>query len=726
MESERTKSVSVGLDVALIGAAVRELAGARRNVSSYPQGHPVVAQSCERAAEMLGRLCSDRETICLGVSRETLVTDRGSLVALVPASRNFVRTLAHHGVVSLTCRKGVTAGEVELFNQIITEKRAHIFAKGGIEQVVHDAGIRNLEVSCIQYEAFQAAESGQQEDLWHEIPYRRSLWETFVSRYVQEAKDTFSSGEELKGSVSPENLAGIVNSRSHESIPLLASVLEELIREAKGLELLSSEEKTALASIGEFVGGLKPELREMFYDSVVQSCQQQDSNLMEFLPHLPTSAALDIFNRLRVKKVVLPSYIMESMENLADALMKEADQGSHAEKLKQSGLEEKLHVVFREEIIDEFVPTDYLQTLKALVASQNIPEPSREDFLELTATLADNRIESTVSKIILESLSLAAPEQLLALKGDLLDLCRYFLEVGDFCSLENMYVRVCAMPIESEDLAALRTEILETFHSPEFVDEVLCGVESWGKDKFEEIGNLVQEVGDPFVEHLLDRLAEEERLTLRRYYLDQLMKMSGRINDAVCARLGDSRWYFIRNLVDILERSGDQGVVVHLRRVAAFPHPKVRQRVIDALLTFNDPEGDKLLMQGLQSRDAEARLSAIQQAGRSRVPEVLGALLFILGRRGRSSADFMEKKAAIQALAEIGDCRVLPLLERMLMARHFLQLSQWKSLKKDIVCSLVKYSDSQTLPLLHKIAVSGQRELASLAAQLAGCSGGNE
>jgi hypothetical protein len=725
MESEGTESVSVSLDIGRIGAAVRELAAARRNVSSYPQGHPVVVQSCVRAAEMIGQVCADREAIRLGVSRETLVTDGGALITLVPAARNFVRTLAHHGVVLLTCRKGITADEVELFNQILTEKRTDIFAKGGIEQVVHDAGIRNLAVETIQYEVFQAAESVSQEGLGQQIHCHRTLWETFIFKFVQKQKDLDCSRNNLIGSITSVDLAGIVNSQSQEAIPLVASVLEELIRETGGLEQLSSEEQMSLTIIGEFIGTLKPELRDKFYDSVLQSCRQQDSGFFKFLPYLPTSAAFELFNRLREGKIALPSHIMESMQHLVGALMKDTDQVSSARQWELSGPEGELQVFFREEILDEFVPTDYLQTLKALVASQHFPEPSGEDLLELTATLADDQIESTVSKIILESLSLAAPGQLPALQRNLLDLCRYFLEVGDFRSLENMYARLYVMPFENDELAALKTEILGTFHSPEFIEEVLCGVENWGKDKFEEISNLVQGVGEPFVESLLDRLAKEESLTLRRYYLDQLMKMSDKIKDAVCARLGDSRWYFIRNLVGILEHSGDQSIVVHLRRVAAFPHPKVRQRVIEALLSFGDPEGDKLLMRDMQSRDPEARLSAIQQSGRSHSPEVFEALLAVLGRKGRSPADFLEKRAAIHALAEIGDCRVLPLLERILMTRHFLRLSHWKSLKKEIVSSLGKYDLSQALPLLRKIAVSGPRELASIAAQLADCSGGN-
>lgn len=715
--------VSAGLDLGLIGAVVREFAGARRNVSSYPQGHPVVLQSCERTAEMLSRLCADREAISLGIARETLVTGEGFLGTLVPAAKNFVRTLSHHGVALLTCRKGVTAAEIESFSQILTEKRAEIFAQGGIDQVVREAGIRNLEVSCVQYEAFQSVDSLLEKSGHQRLDCPHSLWEAFVSGFRQESGDAFFSGLSLTNVVNPEDLAGMVNDSPSGAIPRISALLAQLIHESGGAGQLSSEEKSALVKIGEFVGGLRQDLRRQFFDRVLEFCRQHEFGLLEVLPYLPPTAALELCTRSQESSIVLPSHIMESMEHLTAALRKDPALVPIANQLPSSKQEDRLHIVFREEIVDEYVPAAYLETLKTLVASQSFPEPCREDFQELAGSLADDRIESAVSKIILESLSLASPEQLLALKRNLHDLCRYFVEVGDFHSLENMYARLVGMSIEKGELSALKEEVLASFQSTAFLEEVLNGVENWGKDKFSEIGDLIQGVGKPFVEPLLDRLAEEERLTFRRYYLDQLLKMSVLAKESACLRLGDCRWYFIRNLVGILEHSGDREVLVHLRKLTGFPHPKVRQRLIEAFLFFDDPEGEKLLLEDLLSRDTDVRQSAIQLSGRSKAPEIAATLMVILGKKGMSPLDLAEKKSVIQALAEIGNSRVFPLFDRMLTTRHFLRLSLWKSLKKEIVCSLVKYKDPSALVLLQKIAKSGQRELASLAAKLSDCPG---
>jgi hypothetical protein len=726
MESKKAEVVPVGLDVSLIGAVVRELAGAYRNVSSYPKGHPVVIQACERAAGMLARVCVNREAITLGVARETLMVGESSLGTLVPAARNFVRTLAHHGVALLTFRKGVTVEEIEGFSQILMEKRSEISANGGIEQVVRGAGIRNLEVGSIQYDAFQAVENVPREAGGQQVRARRSLWETFVCRLMGGTGESFLTGLDLNSPGSPDDVAGRVNGRPHETMTRIVAALEELVQESGGAEQLTPEGKLALASVGEFVGRLNPELRRQFFNSLLQACQQQDFSVMEVMPYLPTSAALELFTCSLESDVVLPSYIMHSMEQLADAFTKESALTPSAGQIPMSERQDGFQIFFREDIVETFVPADYLETLKTLVASQGIPEPSREDFHDQFGTLADDQVESAVSRIILESLPLAGPEQLVALQKNLQDLCRFFLEVGDFRSLENMYARLCGLPFENEKLTGLKDNILQTFQTPEFIEEVLNGVENWGKDKFEEIGELIQGVGKPFVEPLLDRLAEEERLTLRRYLLAQLIKMADLAQEAACARLGDRRWYFVRNLVTILEHSGDQEVLSHLRKIAVLSHPKVRQCVIEAFQSFDDPEGDKLLLEDLESRDAEARQFAIQQAGKSRHPEVVEALMRILGKKGMSPTDAAEKKAAVQTLAEIGDSRVFPLYERLLAARHFLRLSVWNTLKKEILNSLLTYSDPLARELVRKIAVSGKGELANFAARLTDCTGGRE
>jgi hypothetical protein len=717
MDTNVNENPTGGIDTGLLATIIHELNLARRYVSSYPKGHPVVSRSCERAAEMFGRLFSTQDEITLGITKESLLLGADSLERLTPVAKGVARILFHHGIALITFRKGLTSQEIEKFNEILMSKRERVAACGGIEKLVSEAGIGHLQIRKIRYDAFQVSD----EPSGGELRGRESssLWESFVRRIMQ---DDLSSAGIQDCPVTPEELAEILNSSSDESPSLIAECLETSMWERSGPEALPATERESLRKIGAFVGRLNPELRRRFLDGVFNSFHGQEDASLEILPHLPEEMVPEVFEYIEVNNTVLSPLALRVVEGLAGGsfALREIQKSSGNEaSTSGEGTDEKILVAFREEDHEDFVPRDYLETLKALVTAREIPEPGCDEMAQLKQTLSSDRIESSVSRIILASLGLVTPERMEALKRSLIELSRYFLEVGDFRSLEDMFNHLSETRFEADHAAnPLRDEVLGIFENADFVSEVLNGLDIWGKEKHREIGSLIKRVGKPFVEPLLDRLAHEENRTLRRYCLDQLLKMAHLAKEAVVARLGDERWYFIRNIVIILQHTGDPEVPRHLRRVADFPHPKVRQIVIETYLRFHDPEGDRLLLRDLASEDSEVRIQAIHHAGKSRDHHVLEALHAILRKRGVSPERFSEKRAAIHSLGRIGSKDSLPVLDKMLAARHLLRPSLHGLLKMEIVSTLGKYRDPSAFEMLRKTAAASNRKLAMLAAEV--------
>ncbi len=56
------------------------------------------------------------------------------------------------------------------------------------------------------------------------------------------------------------------------------------------------------------------------------------------------------------------------------------------------------------------------------------------------------------------------------------------------------------------------------------MDEIVVGLTNWGKPKYEIITRLIRLIGPSFIEVLLDRLAIEENLSLRRFIMDRLLE----------------------------------------------------------------------------------------------------------------------------------------------------------------------------------------------------------
>lgn len=717
MDNYRNEISTEGIDPALLATIVHELNLARRHVSSYPKGHPVVSNSCERVVQHFSTLFAARDAITIGVAKETLFLEGQSLERLTPVVKEIARALFHHGLALVTFRDGLSAAEIEKFNRILMWKRAEIAAGGGIEKVALDAGLEHIRITRIRYDYFQRDDGPVPEG----VGESSSLWETFVQRLVKGEPCGASSAD---CPVTPEKMAGMLNESSGDVARLILDCLETSLCERKETGALRETELESLRKLGVFVGSLGPELRGRFLESIFNSFQGRGEASLEILPHLPETVIPEVFEYVNENRAALSPLALSVAERLAGGkFVAQQLQGfpGTGDADGEPSQEDKFQVLFQEEIQEEFVPREYLETLKRLAASSALPEPGREELEQLKQTLAGERVESSVSAIILSSLGSVAPERLDALKRSLIELCRYFLELGDFRALEDMYDRLIETAADDGQAAgSLREEVLRVFEDRDFAAEVMNGLDVWGKEKYREIGSLMQKVGRPFVEPLLDRLADEENRVLRRYCLDQLVKMGEIAKEAVVARLGDPRWYFVRNLVLILGHMGDSDVPGILRRIADFPHPRVRQAVVETFLRLRDPEGDRLLLRDLASDNGDIRMQAVKLAGKSRDARVRQALLHVLGKRGISPERFAEKKAAVHSLASMGGNEALPELGRMLGARRFFRTRWHDMLKKEIILTLGKYDDPLALDLLRKAAQSSQEILALPALEILG------
>lgn len=705
-------------DSELFSRILQELTICRRNVSSYPKGHPVVAASCEKVAGLFTRLFESREELTVGIGRDSLCIDGRSFQRLTPVARAFTKPLLYHHVAVITFARGITAREIENFNVILAAKRESVSASGGIETVVRDAGFENLRVRAVRYDCVHvsddiasAEEDGRQGT--------SSLWESFVLEMMRADTPSFPMDAVSDTVAGPEALLGILLGQPCDDQLQGMERLALFLRRESRRAGLAHLEREAFGNIAHFIRSAPWELRRHFFACVLNDLEGDEDPVLDMLSRLPRGLVGEALRSFREDGKTLPPLLLRVVEKISACSVPDpaGRAGAEGEGDEASGsVQETLDTIFRETTGEEYIPSDYLATLSTLICSREIPAPGEGELAELKETLSPECIEVAVSDIILDSVLHAAEEQMEALRRNLMDYCRYFLETGDFRSLKKMYEHFREIPFESgEASSSLKHDMLETFADTDFTAEVLNGFAVWGKEKYGDISSLIRSVGRPFIEPLLDRLAEEENRTIRRYCLEQLMHLSSLARDSVAARLGDPRWYFVRNLLIILRRSGGADLATHLRRVAEHPHPKVRHMVLEMYLDLGDPEGDCMLLDDLRSDDRTMRMHAIQLAEKSVHPDVVTALLHILHRKGTSPDSAAEKKAALRSLAEIGDARAIADLEKILRKRSLFRASFYLSLQKEIIQTLGRYRDPSAYALLATMAESRNRELSEQA-----------
>jgi HEAT repeat protein len=304
------------------------------------------------------------------------------------------------------------------------------------------------------------------------------------------------------------------------------------------------------------------------------------------------------------------------------------------------------------------------------------------------------------------------------LQKNLVDLARFFLETGDFIALDDLYKRWVDY-LNQDNVATffLAEEVLETLHSQEFVSETLDALDRFGSTKQEEVRNYILDVGSPFADELINRLAEAESMTVRQYYMGCLQDMGGNAHEAILARMNDECWYLVRNLVIVLAQQQDPVLIRKLYAHIDYPHPRVHQEILKLMFTYNRPRAEHLLLEELQSQDVSTQLYAVQVADRSRDKAVQRQVLKILSDSALNAERLELKIHALQALAKIGDAGVVTFLEGLLNSGNLIHPRLFRRLKIETIKTLGHYPAKTAAPLLKKLAKSSGSEIADIATE---------
>jgi len=719
------ENTEAALDTKILSDFVFELNISRRCVTSYPKGHPLISASVKKAVNLLPHLLEFRQEITLGIARDTLIFGKSFLDKKNPVYQDYARILFHHGIAALTVERNLDAEELLHFNETLSQTREKIREGGGIERVVESAGIRHLRVEAIEYGLFRATEDDQ-----IEVPVNGgqdkknpSIWGDFVSALLDGTLDP--TGKHLPGTseIDPAILAQIISERGSNDFASRESSYEReiasYVRRVLGNEDDSLKRKAYLDKLGRFVNNLNPEFRRKFLAETLKFDAPPQEFAEEILPQFSEEVILDTLENMNLQNSPPSPLILNLLQKLSRNF-----QGGDASKtvlaeVKDSGptLAEKLGVIFRDDDIELLVPQSYQNTLRNIIASEQISGLDPEGMESLNKSLDCHCVDIQMDAIILEILkSGLAGDNTEGLERNLMDLVNYFLGVGDFEALNQLHNQLIGCDPSAPGISYSPIgKALAAFETPEFMDGVLKGLPSWGKEKYPHIEKLIQKVGKAFVEPILDHLAEEPSLSIRRFYIELLLKMGGVVRDAALIRLRDKRWYFVRNLALILRNLGDPSVLPAIKRLRGSRHPRVREEVFRTLLYFQDPDAEQILLEDLSSQEREIQRGAVQLAEDSRHPEVLNKLLEVLNRGGIFGADFDLKIEVIWTLARIGNPQSFPHLERLLQSRTFLHRQAINRLKTEAIASLEFYPAQEATLFLEKF--SKNRELGNVVSQ---------
>jgi HEAT repeat protein len=376
-------------------------------------------------------------------------------------------------------------------------------------------------------------------------------------------------------------------------------------------------------------------------------------------------------------------------------------------------IRDKMQTLLQEHQLEAYMPDGYMQGLLDALASGAIRAIEPAELDGLFNTLSLQFIDRRGSEIILQ-LVVADPagEGTQELIQSLSDLCGHFLELGDY----GQVLKILSQAADPRLPQPLRIAMRDSFCRRDFLDEILSGLTIWGKPKYDQVSLLIQVLGRAFIEPLLDRMAEEENMSLRRFIMDRVQSFGSTARPSIIHRLSDPRWYVLRNLIIMLRTLEPAQDVDLLRPLLRHPNQKVRVEALKSLLLIGDPQAQRQIVRDLESSDRETQLIAINMADRNSSAEMVRKLIFLVNSGGYTAVECELKAAAVHALGEIGRPEILPELAKVLAARSLLSFKALSRLKIEIIRSFERYPVAASIPLLQRLA-TGNDDVARQSAE---------
>ncbi|MBI3975285.1 MAG: HEAT repeat domain-containing protein, partial [Armatimonadetes bacterium] len=184
-----------------------------------------------------------------------------------------------------------------------------------------------------------------------------------------------------------------------------------------------------------------------------------------------------------------------------------------------------------------------------------------------------------------------------------------------------------------------------------------------------EVRACLEVLAGKVVTPLVRVLGGEPRAGMRAILCDLLVGIGHDHAEELGSFIGDERWYLVRNIANILGRLQHPQVATYLRRVLDHPEYRVRREVADALARLGTEEAQALLVRLLDDSDQRIQLRAVQALNawgtRRALPKILGLVV------ARDPTDRLValKAAALEALERLGAPEALPVLKRLAHAR---------------------------------------------------------
>jgi len=692
MTDEKTEKLPI--DAKLLTDAVIELNISRRSVGLYPRDHPIVRESIQRAFGFMQRLFEIRNTITLGIAKDVLMIDDYLLDRKNPVFREFALSLYRKGIVAITVTMGLEIEELFGFHELLITGDEVIGQ--AVLKAAEERKLKHIKVVPIDISRLKFIEGGERQE---EIDL--DIWGNYIKALlVGNLADSDAEGIALH--IPPEEIAAYLNEQPSEDLSRDVTYDKVITTYLKRKEYRGV--KTELFSrFIHLVEDLSPEIKQQFLKRAFEHPLLDAGNI----DHLVSGLAAGDVEKLMGIVNENTSLIPESLRNIIDKLSTASSAAPVFEMVTEDSsrvddieIDAEVIRLLKEDNSPNFVSEEYKGDLARMLKGDfNKAARPEAAILQLcTERVLLKRYADLVIEML--EVEIATREDYLSLLTRITEIVNDMLGTGRFFEISDIYNALYSHGLSGRYREEARGMLDYYFHSGLFIDSFVESMKIWGRYDREGIQRLVKVQRRHLIDPLMCVLIDSEDPSIRKFLLQILSSLGSDVVPSAVARLGDGRWYVVRNMLYIIREAGSAKDVDQVRRFASHANKKICIEAIRTLIHFKTLDAILFMKQYMEGDDAEMRDHVVRFAGMYRFRIIVPTLLKLLARQRFFGGDVGFKTLIVRALGEIGDPAALKTLESIARTSSLFNRAGAETLKQEIFRSLQHYPAGSATRLL--------------------------
>jgi len=649
---------------------MRQLVTAIRAVKIYPPNNPVYSQSVKRTYDVLSRFLETAPDFNVGIQKTQFTCQNQTMGKDAQLNKAIAQDLFAKGIREIVFSAGVTHSELLHLCQALALSTEDMAMKSGISSILWEKDAEHIRVT----------EAGLDEVI---TTGGAGGWKDKTA--VETSADNAEQAATKKSALSNRTL--VMGDLMTDPSGFGAGMVEMAQKTRAQYESVEDRLYTLYQDAGRKIQETHAGESDAMFDGLAQSVLSLEKAYREGFIASKLYGELDaeIAGEESGFDLQLPSALHEiqtgrfsnswTVQQIATLLKKTTTKPSAPSIPPPSPAEVK----------GEPVPADLRQIAKEMAVYS--PAEMEELAAMSEAGMESDIIEAAVRTLIallplVKNPHLAAPgEKEVALFSGVVhqleDMLHYLLKKKEY-DRAGYIIDVLHRPVEP----AFRPRMMEAIKKVASRSVILAAISDLRKHnkeapEYQSAYAYVFTLDRATTEILLELLAEEKDRAARIFYLELAKEIAKNQIAILGERLSDGRWYFVRNIVNILSEIKSDQAIALLRKAADHDHIQIRQEVIKGLLAIGGKKASAVLAKFLRDKDNDIQLMAIRAY--ADFPEI-GAeeskpLMAFLEDRPLTKKDQELTREAIKALGKTGGREAGEFLKR------YSNFRWWKSRK---------------------------------------------